>query len=276
MRQILLAVLATVGLASASDLGKCQKNCGIDFGKCLVTRFDMKGCLKEEASCALDCFKSVHAQIAKVRSTPMVKNIGVCQKNCGIDFGKCLITRFDMKACLKEEAACALDCLKGVPALESAHVSDHDDWWDVQDHDDWWDVKGDDWWDVQDHDDWWDVKGDDWWDVQDHDDWWDVKESELGKCQKNCGIEFGKCLINTMEFKSCLKAQANCALDCFKSLKVKTTVSKAQVKNMAECQKNCGIDFGKCLITTFDMKECLKTQAACALDCLKSVKKSFL
>ena len=62
----------------------------------------------------------------------------------------------------------------------------------------------------------------------------------------------------------------------FKSLKVKTTVSKAQVKNMAECQKNCGIDFGKCLITTFDMKECLKTQAACALDCLKSVKKSFL
>lgn len=40
--------------------------------------------------------------------------MGTCQKNCGIDFGKCLVQTFDMESCLKAQAACALDCLKGV------------------------------------------------------------------------------------------------------------------------------------------------------------------
>jgi len=45
----------------AGDLGVCEKNCGIDFGKCLITTGDFKTCLKDQASCALDCLKSVSA-----------------------------------------------------------------------------------------------------------------------------------------------------------------------------------------------------------------------
>ena len=39
--------------------------------------------------------------------------MAVCQKNCGIDYGKCLIQTFDVTQCIKDEASCALDCLKG-------------------------------------------------------------------------------------------------------------------------------------------------------------------
>jgi hypothetical protein len=49
-------------------------------------------------------------------TSPQVKNVGVCQKNCGIDYAKCLITKLDMQVCLQEEAACALECLKSVKA----------------------------------------------------------------------------------------------------------------------------------------------------------------
>jgi len=51
--------------------------------------------------------------MAKI-SSPQVKDMGVCQKDCGIDYTKCLITTFDMETCIKQEAACALDCLKSV------------------------------------------------------------------------------------------------------------------------------------------------------------------
>ncbi len=54
--------------------------------------------------------------MAKKLPAPQVKNMGVCQKNCGIDYAKCLITKLDMQVCLQEEAACALDCLKSVKA----------------------------------------------------------------------------------------------------------------------------------------------------------------
>ncbi len=144
--------------------------------------------------------------------------MGVCQKNCGIDYGKCLVTTFDMNTCTKQEAACALDCLKGVKAKP----------FKIQ------------------------VKND------------------VGSCEKNCGIDFGKCLITTGDFKSCLKDQASCALDCLKS--VSTAMNVAQTKDQGVCQKNCAIDYSKCLITTFDMATCSKQEAACALDCLKSTK----
>jgi hypothetical protein len=49
--------------------------------------------------------------MAKI-ATPQVKDMGVCQKDCGIDYAKCLITTFDMETCIKQEASCALDCLK--------------------------------------------------------------------------------------------------------------------------------------------------------------------
>ena len=38
--------------------------------------------------------------------------MGVCQKNCAVDYSKCLITTFDMATCTQQEAGCALDCLK--------------------------------------------------------------------------------------------------------------------------------------------------------------------
>ena len=40
--------------------------------------------------------------------------MGVCQKNCAIDYSKCLVLTFDMFTCSQQEAACALDCLKSV------------------------------------------------------------------------------------------------------------------------------------------------------------------
>ena len=40
------------------------------------------------------------------------KEMGACQKNCAIDYTKCLLTNFDMASCTKQEDGCALDCLK--------------------------------------------------------------------------------------------------------------------------------------------------------------------
>jgi hypothetical protein len=77
MRKILFAMLGLVGLASC-NIGVCQKNCGIDFGKCLIQTFDMESCLKGEASCALDCLKGVNVELAKTKAVPEVENIGVC------------------------------------------------------------------------------------------------------------------------------------------------------------------------------------------------------
>ena len=58
MRSILLALTAAT-VVIAGELSICQKDCGIDFGKCLITTGDFKSCLKDEAACALDCLKSV-------------------------------------------------------------------------------------------------------------------------------------------------------------------------------------------------------------------------
>ena len=44
---------------------------------------------------------------------------------------------------------------------------------------------------------------------------------------------------------------------------------------MGVCQKNCAIDYSKCLVLTFDMFTCSQQEAACALDCLKSAKVKF-
>ena len=45
-------------------------------------------------------------------ATAMAGEIGICQKNCGLDFGKCLITTGKFNECLKTESVCAVDCLK--------------------------------------------------------------------------------------------------------------------------------------------------------------------
>jgi hypothetical protein len=167
--------------------------------------------------CALDCLKTKNTK--KHQKIHVSQEMGVCQKNCGIDYGKCLITTFDINSCTKAEAACALDCLKGVkePKFE--------------------------------------VK---------------VAAGKVGNCEKNCGIDFGKCLIETGDFKSCIKTQASCALDCLKSVSSHNRLVK-QSQDMGVCQKNCAIDYSKCLVLTFDMFTCSQQEAACALDCLKSV-----
>lgn len=121
MRKIFLA-LAGLAFTVLGSIEVCQKNCGIDYGKCLITTFDMETCTKQEASCALDCFKglsvqtnqSVHHHHHHHDDVQVQGNMEVCQKNCGIESAKCLITTFDMKGCAKQEASCALDCLKGV------------------------------------------------------------------------------------------------------------------------------------------------------------------
>jgi hypothetical protein len=216
MRRILLAFVGVaISAVMGGKIGDCEKNCGIDFGKCLITTGDFKECLKTQAGCSLDCLKGLKVQYA---STKVKSDMGVCQKNCGIDYGKCLVTTFDMKSCTSAQAACALDCLKGVKTPKGPEVM-----MNVQ--------------------------------------------SEVGVCEKNCGLDFGKCLITTGDFKTCVKTQAACALDCLKSVQ-----GGYIAKDVGVCQKNCAIDYSKCLITTFDMKTCTQQEAGCALDCLKTVK----
>ena len=62
MRRILLSLGFTVAAVLAGDLGICEKNCGLDFGKCLITTGDYQTCLVTEAGCAVDCLKSVSVQ----------------------------------------------------------------------------------------------------------------------------------------------------------------------------------------------------------------------
>ena len=59
-----------------------------------------------------------------VFNVAQTKDVGVCQKNCAIDYSKCLITTFDMATCSKQEAGCALDCLKStVEVTQTAKCS---------------------------------------------------------------------------------------------------------------------------------------------------------
>ena len=81
-------------------MGTCQKNCGIDYGKCLITTFDINECTKAESGCALDCLKGV--KTPKKFEIEVSSDVGICEKDCGIDFGKCLITTGDFKSCLKD------------------------------------------------------------------------------------------------------------------------------------------------------------------------------
>jgi hypothetical protein len=42
------------------------------------------------------------------------QDVGVCEKDCGIESAKCMIQTFNPIKCAQDEAACALDCLKGI------------------------------------------------------------------------------------------------------------------------------------------------------------------
>ncbi|TNV83405.1 hypothetical protein FGO68_gene8923 [Halteria grandinella] len=98
----------------------CQQNCGLSYGQCLIETMDMETCTKKEASCSLGCFKQISVAQTQVQSTQME----VCQENCGISYGQCLIQTFDMEACSRAEATCALECLKQVQTkVHHPHVA---------------------------------------------------------------------------------------------------------------------------------------------------------
>ena len=105
-------------IVAGEMVGVCQKSCGLDFGNCLLTTGDFKTCAKDQANCALDCRKTATGELTVAQSP----DLGVCEKNCAIDFTKCLVTTFDMATCSKQEAGCSLDCLKSVESKASLDV----------------------------------------------------------------------------------------------------------------------------------------------------------
>jgi hypothetical protein len=85
------------------------------MGECIINTGEICDCIRKEASCALECLRQLTG-----KSNLKVNGKGeVCQKDCAIDSAKCMIQTFDMEKCIKEEGACALDCLKSV---HSPHV----------------------------------------------------------------------------------------------------------------------------------------------------------
>ena len=84
MRKILFALGCTIATVMAGEMGICQKNCGIDFGKCLITTGDFKSCLKNEAACSVDCLKS------KSVSTPIKVSDYACERRCDRGYGNCI------------------------------------------------------------------------------------------------------------------------------------------------------------------------------------------
>lgn len=313
MRRILFALGCTIASVMAGEMGTCQKNCGLDFGKCLITTGDFKTCLETEATCAVSCLSSV-------QNVKVSKDMRICQKNCGIDYAKCLITQFDINACTKQEAACALDCLKGIkPKAFEIEVKSERSTCEKGCAIDYGTciistfsfkscskaeavcalecIKK--------------------FPVEIN----VAQSQDMGVCQKNCAIDYTKCLITTFDMATCTQQEAACALDCLKGVKSKpfeievksdrstcekgcgidlgicmvstgnfkacaqaeavcgleclkkypVDIDVAQSQDVGVCQKDCAIDYTKCLVTTFDMATCTKQEAACALDCLKSV-----
>ena len=151
MKRILFALIGSVCLVSA-DMGTCQKNCGIDYGKCLILKGDMATCVQEEAACALDCLKGLKMIHRDGKSSPRTENLDSCQLSCAYDHGKCLIQNFDMSFCVEDTTQCAKNCLNGVEfkaKWEEPNVP------------------------------------------------YFVENGDQGVCQKNCGIDLGKCIILT-------------------------------------------------------------------------------
>ena len=82
------------------------------------------------------------------------------------------------------------------------------------------------------------------------------------KCAADCAMKFGMCMLGGDAGK-CAKESAACAAKCFlpwshhhdSHKKVKSVTP--QVKNdKAKCALNCGVEFTKCLMTTFDPVSC--------------------
>ena len=51
-------------VAQSKEMGVCEKNCAIDYTRCLVTSFDMASCAKQDDGCAVDCLKTHEPKVA--------------------------------------------------------------------------------------------------------------------------------------------------------------------------------------------------------------------
>ena len=134
MRKILftLVAIATCVMAGKSsnrhgphrpdeiaDHKACAKTCGVEMGNCIVETKDVDTCMKTAGTCGHKC---LFGEKKHVKQDIKVTDIGSCEANCGIDYAKCMITTFALEDCLKQEAACALDCLKGLTVEEKKEV----------------------------------------------------------------------------------------------------------------------------------------------------------
>jgi hypothetical protein len=91
-------------------------------------------------------------------------------------------------------------------------------------------------------------------------------------CQANCGISAGQCMIMKLDPVACGQEEGVCALECLKK-KSQMSVKKTSVKGPAEdCQANCGISAGQCMIMKLDPVQCGREEGVCALECLKTLK----
>ena len=73
------------------------------MGKCLGAGQDTKTCIKSTAQCAYDCTQTapkVESEEYEEEEEMYVSgNQNVCQKNCGVDFAKCLINLTGLQSC---------------------------------------------------------------------------------------------------------------------------------------------------------------------------------
>ena len=157
MRKILFTLASMAAVAIAQQASECSLACGYSFGKCLSDTYDVKSCIDKTGDCTVECFMQIrpavndnnevtvqghhehhhqhHFDAIKTQDSYDIKSdsdyeasekaatygdMASCQKDCGIDYAKCMITSLAIIGCAQQEACCALDCLKGVP-----HVPEH-------------------------------------------------------------------------------------------------------------------------------------------------------
>ena len=72
-----------------------------------------------------------------------------------------------------------------------------------------------------------------------------------------------------------MDSTAECSTNCLANVESKHFNQEVNVQwswgNFGECQKNCGIDYAGCLLTTFDTTSCTTKEAGCAAGCIFKV-----
>ena len=81
-------------------------------------------------------------------------------------------------------------------------------------------------------------------------------------CAEKTQAEFGHCLLNDKTVDACITKFGNGYARC-------KMVAKGMVGGVGQCEANCGISAGQCMIRTFDPVQCGKEEGICALECLK-------